>query len=354
MEGDGHSIGSQVSRLTIYFLWEVDPMKSRSDELLDRAKSAMIAAVEIYNKPDFPYRAESFAILATNGWELLLKARWLSLHQNRVNSLYIYERRTNRDGKNSKRKYIRTNRTNTPHTYGLDSLARKLVNLNDLNSKVLANLEAMVDVRDSVTHFYNPSKVLQTRLYQFSAACVRNFATVIHIWFGHEMTELDLHLMPLSFMEMPSNAKGIVLNADERNFLSYLDRYSTGDIETDSPYSVAIDIDIRFTRSNSTEALLARITTNPKATEIQLTEEQIRDRYPWTYRMLTGECRERYSDFKENSDYHDVRKKLESNTRFALVRYLDPEKKTGTKRVFFNPAILSVFDKHYQMREVAV
>ena len=56
-------------------------MKSLSKELLDRTVLAMVAAIEIYNKPGFPYRNESFTILAINGWELLLKAKWLDLYQ---------------------------------------------------------------------------------------------------------------------------------------------------------------------------------------------------------------------------------------------------------------------------------
>ena len=38
-------------------------MKSRSNELLERSLSAMISAIEIYNKPNFTYRGETFAIL---------------------------------------------------------------------------------------------------------------------------------------------------------------------------------------------------------------------------------------------------------------------------------------------------
>lgn len=53
-------------------------MKARSKELLDRAVAATVAAIEIYNKPDFLYREEAFAVLAINGWELLLKAKWLA------------------------------------------------------------------------------------------------------------------------------------------------------------------------------------------------------------------------------------------------------------------------------------
>ena len=52
-------------------------MKARSQELAAKSVSAMISAIEVYNKPDFKYREETFAILAINAWELLLKAKWL-------------------------------------------------------------------------------------------------------------------------------------------------------------------------------------------------------------------------------------------------------------------------------------
>jgi len=42
--------------------------------LLRNSKAAMIAAVEIYNKPRFDYREECFTILLLNAWELILKA----------------------------------------------------------------------------------------------------------------------------------------------------------------------------------------------------------------------------------------------------------------------------------------
>lgn len=69
-------------------------MKARSKELLDRSISAMLGAIEIYNKPSFPYRMEAFTILAINGWELLLKAKWLADNKNQEKSLYVYEERT--------------------------------------------------------------------------------------------------------------------------------------------------------------------------------------------------------------------------------------------------------------------
>lgn len=50
-------------------------MKSKAQELADKSVAAMMSAIEVYNKPDFKYREETFAILAINAWELLLKGK---------------------------------------------------------------------------------------------------------------------------------------------------------------------------------------------------------------------------------------------------------------------------------------
>ena len=42
--------------------------------LLGNSQSAMMAAIEIYNKPAFQYRDECIVILLLNSWELILKA----------------------------------------------------------------------------------------------------------------------------------------------------------------------------------------------------------------------------------------------------------------------------------------
>ena len=61
----------------------------------------MIAAVDVYNKPDFGYREETFSILVVNAWELLLKAFILKNNGNNPSLLYVRERRTLKSGKKS-------------------------------------------------------------------------------------------------------------------------------------------------------------------------------------------------------------------------------------------------------------
>jgi hypothetical protein len=58
----------------------------------------------------------------------------------------------------------------------------------------------------------------------------------------------------------------------------------------------------------------------------------------------------RYVDFKANSDFHALRKKLANDPRFAIVRYLDMVKKTGLRKVYFSPNILPAFDEHYSRK----
>ena len=52
-----------------------------STDLSSKSVQAAIAAIEVYNKPNFSYREEAFALLMSNAWELLLKAKWLLDHR---------------------------------------------------------------------------------------------------------------------------------------------------------------------------------------------------------------------------------------------------------------------------------
>ena len=121
-------------------------MKSKSSQLLDKSVSAMIAAIEVYNKPDFMYRGETFSILAINGWELLLKAKYLKDNHNKIRSLYVKEYVTNKDGSKSKKKKVKLTRSGNPFTHSLDFIAKKLINNGELNQVVFDNIMALIEL----------------------------------------------------------------------------------------------------------------------------------------------------------------------------------------------------------------
>src|SRR5690606_4060276 len=109
---------------------------------LDRAVAATVSAIEIYNKPDFLYREEAFAVLAINGWELLVKAKWLSDNGNKIRSLYVMEPRIKNDGTKSKKTQIKITRSGNPFTCSLDFLAKRLVEAKSLDPIAWANIQA--------------------------------------------------------------------------------------------------------------------------------------------------------------------------------------------------------------------
>ncbi len=320
-------------------------MKARSKQLVDRAIAATVAAIEIYNKPDFHYRNETFAVLAVNGWELLLKAKWLIDHNNDIRSLYVVQPQKKKDGTLSKRAKIKGTRSGNPFTHGIEFLGKRLVQQKRLDEKVWKNIEVLLEIRDSAVHFYNQSPAFALRLYEVGAASVKNFVALLEDWFKRDLSEFNLYLLPLSFGGTPKS--DALLNAEELKFLNYLAGVEPKAGHPGGRFSVTVNVEVKFVRSKSRDAIPVVVTKNRKAMAVQLTEEQIREKYPWDYNRLTAECRKRYKDFKVIDEYHEMRKRLLKDPKFGTVRYLDPGNPKSSKKPLFDPNILAEFDKRY-------
>ena len=147
-------------------------MKSKSNELLDKSISAMIAAIEVYNKPDFLYRGETFSILAINSWELLLKAKYLKDNHNKMRSLYVMEPVINKDGSKSKKKKVKLTRSGNPFTHSIDFIAKKLIEKGEMDQIVFNNIMALIELRDSaiqlVRYAYKKTDKLKSLLKGYS------------------------------------------------------------------------------------------------------------------------------------------------------------------------------------------
>ena len=179
---------------------------------------------------------------------------------------------------------------------------------------------------------------------------MKNFNAVARDWFNEDLSRFSFCLLPLSFLTSSVSVEA-VLNQAEKRFIDFLHKQVPKESDQFSQYSVAINIDLRFVRSKSQDALPVRITTDANATEVRLTEEQIREKYPWDYMKLTARCKSRYSDFKENMKYHKLRQELTGDLRYGHIRQLDPGNPKSQRKAFFNPNILQELDDHYQRRE---
>ena len=316
---------------------------------VDKAVASVTAAVEVYNKPAFLYREETFAILALNAWELLLKAKVLKDADNAIASLRVYETRLTKAGIKSQKKFLKRNRAGNPQSITLGGCIARLEETpaSKLPKEVKANLDALVEIRDNSVHFITASATLARQAQELAAACVRNFILLAKGWFKRDFGGILNLVLPLSFMTAAQDSGAVVVSADESRLIEHLKTLAqeVGDGEGD--YAVAIRLQVKLEKSALANASKVQVSKDADAIKVQLAEQDIKEKYPWTYDELCKRMSARYSDFKMNKEFHALRKPLLDDEKYAKVRYPDLENKAGPKKPYFNANILQVFDQHY-------
>lgn len=309
----------------------------------------MLAAIEIYNKPRFPYRDESFAVLSINAWELVFKARLLQLGRNKLSIIYDKERRKNRKGLPSSKQYVKQNRSGNPMSVGLFKAIDRLASIfgETIPLAVRSNIEALCEIRDNSVHFFNDGVLIEKRINEVGAATAKNYMNLSRQWFDVDFSEYNLSLLPIAFMRTVRSAEGVQVSPHEDNVIKYIERISGSD-DPSEDFNVALHVEVRMKRTSAMDATPFRISNDPNAIPMTVQEEDIRAKYPWSYDTLTKRLTKRFNDFKANRRYHEIRKKLEGDEKYAMERFLDPGNPKSARKMFFNPDILKQFDSHYQ------
>lgn len=310
-----------------------------------------MASIELYNKPDFFNREECFSILAVNAWELLLKARILQLSNNSLNSITEYEQRQNKFGKKSKVKTKIKNRAGNVQTIGIFKAYDLLVSeySEPMNEAIRKNIEALVEVRDNSVHLINKGLDLERKILEIGTASLNNYIKISRQWFGNDLSKYNIFLMPLAFIREFPMVDGIVLNGEERNIAKYFSNLNkTARKDDGSDFNSSLSIEIKLKRSKEDSAIKFSLSNDPDAVPVKLEEADIREKYPWSYQLLTSNLKQKHgSKFKTNEKYHDIRKELEKNDKYCMVRLLDPGNAKSSKMKFYNTNIMKEIEKKY-------
>lgn len=312
-----------------------------SKAIADKSVHAAVAAIEIYNKPDFHFREEAFSLLMTSAWELLLKAKWLADHKEDETSLV--ERDS--DGK------TRQSRSGNQRTHGLGYLATRLLEDKTVgfDSAVHDNIAALIEIRDTSAHFIHKDLQLGRRVLEVATASLQNYLLLVQEWFQMDLSRYNFFLMPLSFYHgfEAITAMSVTKHPEQvQRLFAYLDSL-IAQPEVASSKHVALRLETKFVRSKEPSAMPFRWTDDPSAPVVQLSEEDVLRNYSLTYKDLTRLLRRRYSDFREGEKYHRQRKKIEQEKKYCIIRALDPRNPKSSKQRFYNANIVVEFDRHY-------
>jgi hypothetical protein len=324
---------------------------SKSSRLLKTAEAALISSIEIYNKPAFAYREETFSILALNAWELLLKSQLLNLNNNDARCLYV--KISPASGTMPKRLRFKRNRTGNIMTIGIDACIVAIEKCGTpVPAAVKTNLEALTEIRDNAVHYINASPLLSKQVLEIGTASLRNFIELGKLWLDLDLSSYSLYLMPIGFLPSSVTATAISISNDEQNVVNYLAALMNRAHDTTVPdYHVSLDVNISFKRTSTADAAAVILSNDPNAIPVTVSEEDIRKRYPWDAADLKQKLKNRFIDFKENPKYHALKKKFAANPQYMNTRYLDPGNPKSSRKDFYNPNILREFDKNYTLKK---
>ena len=297
------------------------------------AASAVLAAIEIYNKPTVEYREQTFALLMSNAWEVLLKARLVQQAGGKVNVLYRREQ--------GSRRYRRIPGISEPMTISL----REALGRVSLPNPLVANIRGIMSVRNRAAHLGVLAPELRQRVLEFGTAAVQNFIMMSAEWFGEPVDAS--YLLPVGFLGQAVLVKGTYPKAqqDLLNDLNDISDSSNGSDE--SGYCVTLSMDVNLNRKLVGGGNIG-VTNDPSAPAVRVSDDEALELYPATYAEIAESCKKRYQGFRRNKQFYEVMVKVKADPACSHERRLDPKNPKSAKKVFYNrEATLAKLDEVY-------
>lgn len=179
-------------------------------KLIGNSQAAMIAAIEIYNKPMFEYRDECTVILLLNAWELALKAL-LSKNKQSI----FYPKRRGQD--------YRTLSWQDALSKGEKYFPRTIS-----PSPVRQNLNFLSTYRNNAAHFYN-ARDFSLVLYSLAQTSIINYLDLLKGVFQIDLAhQISWQLLPIGarppvdIVSYISGESDVKMTSAVRQFLSEL------------------------------------------------------------------------------------------------------------------------------------
>ena len=322
-------------------------MRSLSFRMAQKSVEAALSALEIYNKPICGYREESFAILMTNAYETLFKAKIISDNKEKINSIYQYENKFRKNGKRSKRLTIKRSRLNNPITISLQNCSTRLLDKNHITKNISNNIEILVEVRNNSIHLFSENELLRQKIYLICAASIKNFVTLVNDWFPSiGIEKYNFFVTPLNFSTLPTQKELARLTDAQKLFSDYIDIMSSTQDKNDR-FDAVTKIEVKFVKSSGDDTILVRRAKEGKPLNIEFSEEKIKEIYPYTYKQIVNKIIEKRPDIKRDAYFNMVMKRLKEKEKCCKNRYLNPDNPKSSCQTFYSNDYIDLFIEEY-------
>lgn len=280
--------------------------------LVDNSLAAMLAAVEVYNKPQMTYRDEVTVMLIINAWELALKA---TLRQKNRSIFYPKQR-----GERYR-------------SVGLDDAlgrvtANKLWPSNIDGPAITANVKALAEYRDRAIHLYN-AQGLGAVIYPFLQQNVLNYRDFMLAKFKKDLADsMTWQLLPLGatapadavqFMKVDKNATMV---AEVQEFIDEL-RQLMDDVESAGSdlarVATVYDINMQSVKKMTSADLVVAVSPTADG-QVVLRKTDPNQTHPFSMKELLIKVNGKHEGRKLTTyDYQAIcwKQALRENTKYA-------------------------------------
>ncbi|MEV2226455.1 DUF3644 domain-containing protein [Nocardia vinacea] len=280
--------------------------------LADNSLAAMLAAIEVYNKPRMTYRDEVTVMLVVNAWELALKA---TLRQQRQSIFYP---------KKPGQRYLSVSiddalgRMNAQNLWpdGIDGTA------------TMVNIKALTEYRDRAIHLYN-AQGLGALIHPFLQQNVLNYRDFVLAKFKKDLADsMTWQLLPLG-ATAPADAvqfmkadNGSTMVAEVEDFINEL-RKLMDDAEAVGAdmgrLAVVYDIHLQSQKKMTSADLVVAVSTTADG-QIAIQKTDPNQTHPFSATELMRRVNDKRSGRALNS--HDLlvvcwKESLRGNRRYA-------------------------------------
>ncbi len=329
-----------------------------ASSLVRNSKAAIIAAIEIHNKPLFPYRYEVCTLLVVNAWELLLKAY-----------IYRFQKGVN---------LFRKDGTTKPFE---ECVACVASNSGKEFQVIQESLERLYEYRNSVVHYYSDG--LDLILYSLLKANIVFYSDFIKKYFKFDLSkETNLILLPIGFSQPYSPIDFLFTDSSFlANSSEEVKRFIKGIIESSQRLKSAgiedsILVEYRMNLTNekriknadiiagisnaqpSSNVILiqnslenVRFSNDISAKEIRISEDSVyKTIFTERYADVIREAKERFVDFRQDKKFHALMAKFKKDESICKSRYLDPinPQSGSARKYFYSKDIYDRLAEYYQ------
>lgn len=335
--------------------------KMIQSNLVKNSISAYFAAIEIHNKPNISYQYETVTLLIMNAWELALKA-------------YV-------------RKYIKNRSifTDDGHTISADkALGYVAEHCNSRKPQsftaIKKNIEEIEKYRNNITHFY--CEELEPYIFMLVARSALNYVDFIKEYFSKDfMMDEGLFIMPLGF-KLPFRPEDFLSKQSAKYSISEESRAFIQDIvnviqslkDEGIEDSIVLGFDIylesvkkatnsdilaAITTIDSADVTFAKVTnvkfsTDPNAQVVNMSDDEFRKIWQYSYADVVSWCRTNISDFKQGKLFNKIMNDLRSDINFAYTRRLDSQSTKSPTKVFYTELAMQHVKEQYEKSKTDV